>query len=57
VEEAALLSDRVCVMSARPGRIVSIEAIGLERPRDEAIRDTAEFVTLRKRLRERLAGS
>jgi len=57
VEEAALLSDRVCVMSARPGRIVAVEEIGLERPRDEALRDTPEFVALRRRLRERLAAA
>jgi NitT/TauT family transport system ATP-binding protein len=56
VEEAALLSDRVCVMSARPGRIASIEEIGLARPRDAALRDEIEFVTLRRGLRERLAG-
>jgi NitT/TauT family transport system ATP-binding protein len=57
VEEAGLLSDRVCVMSARPGRIIAVEDIGVERPRDEALRDTAEFVALRHRLRLRLAGS
>jgi NitT/TauT family transport system ATP-binding protein len=56
VEEAALLSDRVCVMSARPGRIASIEEIRLARPRDAALRDEIEFVTLRRGLRERLAG-
>ncbi len=57
VEEAGLLSDRVCVMSARPGRIIAVEDIGVERPREEALRDTAEFVALRHRLRLRLAGS
>lgn len=57
VEEAALLSDRVCVMSPRPGRIVEIVEIGLKRPRDEALRDTSEFVALRRGLRERLAGA
>jgi NitT/TauT family transport system ATP-binding protein len=56
VEEAALLSDRVCVMSARPGRITSVEEIALARPRDAALRDEIEFVTLRRGLRERLAG-
>ena len=57
VEEAALLSDRVCIMSPRPGRIVDIVDIELARPRDEALRDTAEFVTLRRGLRERLADA
>jgi NitT/TauT family transport system ATP-binding protein len=56
VEEAALLSDRVCIMSPRPGRIVALEEIGLARPRDDALRDTIEFVTLRRGLRTRLAG-
>jgi NitT/TauT family transport system ATP-binding protein len=55
VEEAALLSDRVCVMSPRPGRIVDIVDIQLARPRDKALRDTTEFVALRHGLRERLA--
>jgi NitT/TauT family transport system ATP-binding protein len=55
VEEAVLLSDRVCVMSARPGRIVNKTQVDLARPRDEALRDTAEFVAMRRALRERLA--
>lgn len=57
VEEAALLSDRVCVMSGRPGRIIATEDITLGRPRDEVLRDTAEFVALRRKLRERLADA
>ena len=57
VEEAALLSDRVCIMSPRPGRIVDIVDIELARPRDEALRDTAEFVALRHELRKRLASA
>jgi NitT/TauT family transport system ATP-binding protein len=57
VEEAALLSDRVCVMSARPGRIAAIETIGLKRPRDEALRDTQQFAALRRQLRLALAAA
>lgn len=57
VEEAALLSDRVCIMSPRPGRIVEVVDIDLDRPRDKALRDTAEFMALRHGLRERLANA
>ena len=57
VEEAALLSDRVCIMSPRPGRIVDIVDIQLQRPRDKTLRDTPEFVALRHGLRERLASA
>lgn len=57
VEEAVLLSDRVCIMSSRPGRIVDTQDVDLARPRDEALRDTAEFVALRRGLRERLADA
>ena len=34
VDEAIYLSDRVVVMTARPGRVKSVIAIDLERPRD-----------------------
>lgn len=57
VEEAALLADRVCIMSPRPGRVHDIVQNLLERPRDEALRDTAEFVAFRRDLRERLASA
>jgi NitT/TauT family transport system ATP-binding protein len=47
VEESILLSDRVVVMSRRPGRIVATEVVDLARPRDES---SAAFVTIRRRL-------
>jgi len=43
ISEAVFLSDRVVVMSARPGRIHGIVPIELSRPRERALRNTAEF--------------
>lgn len=43
IEEAALLSDRVLVMSARPGSIRKVVTIDLERPRDSSVVSTPEF--------------
>ncbi len=43
IDEAVLLSDRVVVMSPRPGRIETILNIDLPRPRGFAGRETAEF--------------
>lgn len=43
IEEATLLSDRVIVMSARPGRIRKVVAVDLERPRDSSSFGTPEF--------------
>lgn len=45
IDEAILLSDRICVMSARPGRIVNSIKIGLPRPRSLASLTSAEFLT------------
>ncbi|HTR83230.1 MAG TPA: ABC transporter ATP-binding protein [Reyranella sp.] len=50
LEEALYLSDRVIVMSPRPGRIVVSEAVGLGRPRPANIRISDEFVAARRRL-------
>jgi len=47
VDEAVYLSDRVIVMTARPGRIKDIISIDLPRPRK---RDTLEFIEYRKRI-------
>lgn len=43
IEEAALLSDRVIVMSARPGEIRKVVPVELERPRDSSVVSTSEF--------------
>lgn len=51
IEEAAFLSDRVIVMSARPGRVLEEIPIDLPRPRPRDLRDTPEFVAVRRRLR------
>jgi NitT/TauT family transport system ATP-binding protein len=54
IGEAALLSDRVVVMTPRPGRIAEIVDNPLPRPRPLQIRDSAEFIALSRKLRELL---
>ena len=53
VEEAALLGDRVLVMSAGPGRIEADIAITLARPRDVS---SPEFNAVRRELARRLTS-
>ncbi|MCC7367710.1 MAG: ABC transporter ATP-binding protein [Chloroflexi bacterium] len=43
IDEAVYLSDRVIVMSARPGRIIADMTIDIERPRDLAVKRSARF--------------
>ena len=47
IEEALLLSDRVLVMSGRPGRIVEDIVVPLERPRDLSGRGHPDLADLR----------
>lgn len=54
VEEAALLSDRVVVLSARPGHVVDIVEVPLPRPRSPAMLSSSELQSVAQRLRERL---
>jgi NitT/TauT family transport system ATP-binding protein len=51
ISEAVYLSDRVAVVSGRPGRIVEIVEIDFPRPRPLSIRDEAEFGRYSKHLR------
>ena len=52
IREAALLADRVLVMTNRPSRIVEDVTVPFPRPRTNAIADTAEFVHLCSHLRD-----
>jgi NitT/TauT family transport system ATP-binding protein len=48
IEEALLLADRVCVMTARPGRIKKSIAVGIPRPRSIEVTTTPEFNAQRR---------
>jgi len=50
IPEAVFLSDRVVVMTPRPGRVEDIVTIDLPRPRRLAIRDSSEFGAYTRRI-------
>ncbi len=50
IEEAAYLSDRVIVISARPGRAKDVMKIALPRPRDYEMRLSAEFNDIKAKI-------
>ncbi|MFQ5594581.1 MAG: ABC transporter ATP-binding protein [Anaerolineae bacterium] len=56
VDEAIFLSDRVYVMTPRPGRVRDVVAVELNRPRERAMENAPEFVRLRGRLLSTLRG-
>jgi len=51
IAEAILLSDRVCVMAARPGRIVDVLDIDFPRARSLAVRESPQFSSHTRRVR------
>jgi NitT/TauT family transport system ATP-binding protein len=55
LREAGYLASRICVMSARPGRVISDEPVDLPRPRDIATIYSPEFVEMTQGLREMIA--
>jgi NitT/TauT family transport system ATP-binding protein len=57
ISEAVLLSERVIVMTARPGRIDEIIDIPFARPRNEELRGRPEFTDLVQRIRRKLHKS
>ncbi len=56
VEEALFLSDRLYVMSSRPGTIQMVEKMWLGRPRNRNIVNTPEFVDVKSRILSHLLG-
>ena len=54
VEEATILSDRVVVLSARPGRIAEIIEVGLPRPRSRSSRTDENYLREVARVRTSL---
>ena len=51
LREAAFLANRICVMSARPGRIIEDRAVGFARPRTLDMTFGPDFVALVQHLR------
>jgi ABC-type nitrate/sulfonate/bicarbonate transport system ATPase subunit len=54
IEEAIFLSDRVVMMSARPGRIKGEEVIDLPRPRTHDVLTSSEFTRAKKRILDQM---
>jgi NitT/TauT family transport system ATP-binding protein len=54
IEEAVFLSDRIFVMSRRPGRIVEEVPVKLPVERDPSMRSRLEFFEAAKKVREKL---
>jgi NitT/TauT family transport system ATP-binding protein len=56
IGEAAFLSDRIVVLTPRPGRIAAIIDNPLPRPRTFIMRDSSEFIALSRELRNLLVS-
>jgi NitT/TauT family transport system ATP-binding protein len=56
LREAGYLANRICVMSARPGRILEDSDVAFARPRSMELLYTPDFVALTQRLRELIIG-
>jgi len=52
LSEAVLLANRVAIMRERPGSIAEVLRVDLPEQRDEATRDTPQFIALRRRVHE-----
>jgi NitT/TauT family transport system ATP-binding protein len=56
ISEAVLLSERVIVMTARPGRVDEIIDVPFPRPRGEELRGSPRFTELVQHIRHKLRG-
>jgi NitT/TauT family transport system ATP-binding protein len=57
LKEAAYLANRICVMQARPGRIIDDNEVPFPRPRTVAMTYEPGFVSLTQRLRELIVAA
>jgi NitT/TauT family transport system ATP-binding protein len=56
IEEAIFLSDRIVVMSPRPGRVASIHNVPFPRPRSLEIMATKEVFDLTNTIKREIVG-
>lgn len=57
IEEAVFLANKIYVMSARPGRVIKEIQVHLPHKRGLELKDTPEFIQLRKSINEMLYSS
>jgi NitT/TauT family transport system ATP-binding protein len=57
ISEAVLLSERVIVMTARPGRVDEVIDVPFPRPRHESLRGNTVFIELVQYIRHKLRES
>jgi NitT/TauT family transport system ATP-binding protein len=57
LKEAAYLASRICIMQARPGRIIEDSAVPFGRPRTIDVSFEPNFVSLTQKLRERIVAA
>ncbi|SMO80400.1 ABC transporter ATP-binding protein [Paracoccus laeviglucosivorans] len=57
LKEAGFLATRICVMSARPGRIIDNSPVDFARPRTIAMTFEPDFVALNQALREKIIAA
>ncbi|MBI1929811.1 ABC transporter ATP-binding protein [Candidatus Poribacteria bacterium] len=56
VEEALFLSDRICVLTARPGRVQKVIEVPFLRPRRQEVKRDSIFVNMKYRIEDMLRG-
>lgn len=54
ISEALLLSDRILVLSQRPGKVIQNLPVAFPRPRSEEVRYSSEFILFERQLRNSL---
>ena len=57
IAEAVMLSDRVIVLTPRPGEVVDVVDIGIARPRPQTVEESKEFADYANLVRGLLKGA